>query len=134
MLKCSTLASEMRILCIRKHLTIDPCYDPLYYEMPVLIDNMCLRLFYAYGWLLVVSLDNSVETNLMIWEACCRELMVLLPFQKECHFSQKNCFKMNVTLHFQYNFNFFLSTLPSINTPTFPSHNFQCNFKFVFLL
>jgi hypothetical protein len=37
--------------------------------MSVLIDNMCLRLFYAYGWLLVVSLDDSVETNLMIWEA-----------------------------------------------------------------
>ena len=33
---------------------------------------------------------------------------------------------MNVTLHFQYNFNFFL--------PTFLSHDFQCNFKFVFFL
>ena len=39
---------------------------------------------------------------------------------------------MNVTLHFQYNFNFFLPTLPSINTQTFLSHNFQCNFNFVF--
>jgi len=29
---------------------------------------------------------------------------------------------------------FFLPTLPSINTPTFLSHNFQCNFKFVFFL
>jgi len=41
---------------------------------------------------------------------------------------------MNVTLRFQYNFNFFFPTLPSINTPTFLSHNFQCNFKFVFFL
>ena len=52
----------------------------------------------------------------------------------ECHFSKKNCFKMNVVLHFQYNFNFFLTTLPSINTSTFLSHNLQCNFKFVFFL
>lgn len=65
---CSTLASEMRILCIRKQLTSDPCYGPLYYEMLVLIDNLCLRLFHAYG-LLVISLDDSVEANLMIWEA-----------------------------------------------------------------
>ncbi|RHN66691.1 hypothetical protein MtrunA17_Chr3g0094141 [Medicago truncatula] len=64
---CSTLALEMSILCIRKHLTSDPCYGPLYYEMPVLIDNLCLRLFHAYGWLFVVSLDYSVEANLMIW-------------------------------------------------------------------
>jgi len=28
----------------------------------------------------------------------------------------------------------FFSTLPSINTPSFLSHNFQCNFKFVFFL
>ena len=48
--------------------------------------------------------------------------------------AKKICFQMNVTLHFQYNFNFFLSTLPSINTSTFLSHNFQCNFKFVFFL
>jgi len=41
---------------------------------------------------------------------------------------------MKVTLHFQYNFNFSLSTLPSINTSTFLSHNFQCNFKFFFFL
>jgi len=49
-----------------------------------------------------------------------KEINILLPpFQNECHFSQKNCFKMNVTLHFQYNFNFLLPTLPSINTPNF---------------
>jgi len=48
--------------------------------------------------------------------------------------AKKNCLKMNVTLHFQYNFNFFLPTLPSINTSTFLLHNFQCNFKFVFFL
>lgn len=66
---CSTLASKMRILYIRKHLTSDPCYGPLYYEMTVLIDNLCFRLFHAYGWLFVVSLDDSVEANLMIWEA-----------------------------------------------------------------
>jgi len=29
---------------------------------------------------------------------------------------------------------FFLPTLPSINTQTFLSHNFQCNFKFFFFL
>jgi len=54
---------------------------------------------------------------------------ILIPFHNECHFNQKNCFKMNVTLHFQYNFNFFLSTLHSINTPTFLSHNYQFNFS-----
>jgi len=41
---------------------------------------------------------------------------------------------MSVALYFQYNFNFFLPTLPSINTQTFLSHNFQCNFNFVFSL
>jgi len=47
---------------------------------------------------------------------------------------KKNYFKMNVTFHFQYNFNFFLPTLPTINTLTFLLHNFQYNFKFVFFL
>jgi len=47
---------------------------------------------------------------------------------------KKNCFKMSVALHFQYNFNFFLSILPSINTQKNFSHNFQCNFNFVFFL
>jgi hypothetical protein len=69
MLVFSTLASKMRILCIRKHLTIDPCYGPLYCEMMVLIDNLCLRVFYTYGWFIVVSLDYSIKTNLIIWEA-----------------------------------------------------------------
>jgi len=48
--------------------------------------------------------------------------------------AKKVCFKMSVALHFQYNFNFFLPTLPSINTQTFLSANFQCNFNFVFFL
>jgi len=39
---------------------------------------------------------------------------------------------MNVTLHFQYNF--FFSTLPSINALILLSHNSQCNFIFVFFL
>lgn len=54
---------------IKKHLTIDPCYGALYYGMSVLIDNLCLRLFYAYGWLSIISLDDLVNTNLMICEA-----------------------------------------------------------------
>jgi len=54
-----------------------------------------------------------------------------LRFKISVTLAKKNCFKMNVTLHFQYNFNFFLPTLLS---PTFLSHNFQCNFKFVFFL
>jgi len=44
-------------------------YGPLYYEVVVLIDNMCLRLFYAYDWLFVVLLDDSVKTDLIICEA-----------------------------------------------------------------
>jgi len=48
--------------------------------------------------------------------------------------TKKICFKINVTLHFQYNFNFFLPTLPSINVLTFLLHNSQCNFIFVFFL
>ena len=41
---------------------------------------------------------------------------------------------MSDVLHFQYNFNFFLPTFSLINTQTFLSHNFQCNFNFVFFL
>jgi hypothetical protein len=37
--------------------------------MMVLIDNLCLRVFYTYGWFIVVSLDYSIKTNLIIWEA-----------------------------------------------------------------
>jgi hypothetical protein len=37
--------------------------------MIVLIDSLCLRLLYTYGWLIVVSLDDSIKTNFIIWEA-----------------------------------------------------------------
>jgi len=57
-----------------------------------------------------------------------------LRFKMSVVLAKKNCFKMNAILHFQYNFNFFLPTLPSINTSTFFSLNFQCNFKFVFFI
>jgi len=57
-----------------------------------------------------------------------------LRFKMSVALVKKNCFKMSVVLHFQYNFNFFLLTLPSINTQTFLSHNFRCNFNFVCFL
>jgi len=57
-----------------------------------------------------------------------------LRFKMSVALAKKNCFKMNVTLHFQYNFNFFLPTLSSMNALTFLSHNSQCNFIFVFFL
>jgi len=65
---------------------------------------------------------------------CFLTLPYSLRFKMSIILVKKNCFKINVTLHFQYNFNFFLSTLPSINTSTFLTHNFQYNFKFVFFL
>jgi len=60
--------------------------------------------------------------------------ILLPPFQNECRFNQKSLFQNECRFTFQYNFNFFLPTLPSINTQTFLSANFQCNFNFVFFL
>jgi len=57
-----------------------------------------------------------------------------LRFKMSVALTKKVCFKMRVALHFQYNFNFFLPNLPSINIQTFLSPNFQCNFNFVFFL
>ncbi|CAI8595172.1 unnamed protein product [Vicia faba] len=51
-----------RILCIRKHLTIDPYYGPHYYGMSVLIVSLC----YAYGWLFN---DDTVKTGFIVCEA-----------------------------------------------------------------
>ena len=47
--------------------------------------------------------------------------------------AKKICFKMNVTLHFQYKFSF--SSNFTLNKYfNFSLRNFQCNFNFVFFL
>lgn len=40
---------KMRILCIKKHMTINPYYSPYYYRIQVLIASQCWRLCYFYG-------------------------------------------------------------------------------------
>ena len=53
---------EIRILCIRKHLTFDPYYGSHCYGMSVLIISLC----YAYGWLFV---EDTIKVGFMICEA-----------------------------------------------------------------
>ena len=60
---CSTLASVMRILCIRKHLTIDPCYGPFYHKIVVLIDNLCLEICKPMDGVLLSRFDDSIKTT-----------------------------------------------------------------------
>ena len=50
---------------------------------------------------------------------CSNIVLYSLRFKMSVTLAKKNCFKMNVTLHFQSNFNFFLPISPSTNTPTF---------------
>jgi len=62
------------------------------------------------------SLDAATASACSIFTAIPRHRycnkLVLPPFQNECRFSKKNCFKINVTFSFQCTINYLFPTIP----------------------